>query len=51
MTSIGPDSARIYEVDGYEYLAKEFPKLDYIDVCYIVGEKDLATKDELASEL
>ena len=44
----GPDSEKIYDVDGYEYLAKNFPKLDYIERCYIV-EEELA--DEIAVEL
>jgi len=35
----GPDTTRIYEADGYtNYLPKTFPKLDYIERCYIVGE-------------
>ena len=35
----GPDSNRIYDVDGYtRYLPKNFPKLDYIDRCYVVNE-------------
>ena len=35
----GPDSNRIYDVDGYtRYLPKNFPKLDYIDRCYVVDE-------------
>ena len=44
----GPDSERIYESDGYEYLAKEYPKLDYIQRCYIVDEMyDLDAEEEL----
>lgn len=35
----GPDSSRIYEADGYDYLAKNFPNLDYVDRCYIVDEE------------
>lgn len=35
----GPDSSKIYDVDGYTtYLPKKFPKLDYVDRCYIVDE-------------
>ena len=35
----GPESSRIYDVDGYtRYLPKKFPKLDYIDRCYVVAE-------------
>ena len=35
----GPESSRIYDVDGYtRYLPKNFPKLDYIDRCYVVDE-------------
>lgn len=37
----GPDSARIYDEHGYTYLSKEFPKLDYIDRCYVVDEVGL----------
>jgi hypothetical protein len=38
----GPDSNRIYDVDGYtRYLPKNFPKLDFIDGCYVVEEVGL----------
>lgn len=38
----GPDSNKIYDVDGYTtYLPKKFPKLDYIDRCYVVDEVGL----------
>ena len=38
-TKSGPDSNKIYDVDGYTtYIPQEFPKLDYIDRCYIVDE-------------
>lgn len=38
----GPDSKRIYDEDGYtRYLPKSFPKLDYIDRCYVVAEVGL----------
>ncbi|KAL3775599.1 hypothetical protein ACHAW5_003502 [Stephanodiscus triporus] len=35
----GPDPSRIYDADGYEYLAEKFPSLDYIDRCYVVNEE------------
>mmetsp|Transcript_2760 Transcript_2760/g.5049 ORF Transcript_2760/g.5049 Transcript_2760/m.5049 type:complete len:320 (+) Transcript_2760:99-1058(+) len=35
----GPDTSKIYDIDGYTtYLPKMFPKLDYIDRCYVVDE-------------
>mmetsp|Transcript_4731 Transcript_4731/g.10219 ORF Transcript_4731/g.10219 Transcript_4731/m.10219 type:complete len:334 (+) Transcript_4731:107-1108(+) len=35
----GPDSSKIYEIDGYDsYLEQNFPKLDYIERCYVVDE-------------
>lgn len=35
----GPDPSRIYDADGYTlYLLKSFPKLDYIDRCFIIDE-------------
>mmetsp|Transcript_8344 Transcript_8344/g.18059 ORF Transcript_8344/g.18059 Transcript_8344/m.18059 type:complete len:356 (-) Transcript_8344:181-1248(-) len=37
----GPDPDKIYDEDGYDYLRKEFPKLDYIDRCYIVSEENM----------
>jgi len=37
----GPDTAVMYESDGYDYLEKNFPKLDYIERCYIVDEVGL----------
>ena len=40
----GPESTRIYEEDGYNYLEKNFPKLDYLDICYVVAEQ---SSDEL----
>jgi cyclophilin family peptidyl-prolyl cis-trans isomerase len=36
----GPDPQKIYEKSGYEYLEREFPKLDYIETCHIVEEED-----------
>ena len=39
---LGPDSNLIYDIDGYtKYLPKKFPKLDYIDKCYVVDEVGL----------
>mmetsp|Transcript_23096 Transcript_23096/g.51528 ORF Transcript_23096/g.51528 Transcript_23096/m.51528 type:complete len:301 (+) Transcript_23096:92-994(+) len=35
----GPDSARIYDEDGYAYLEEKFPDLDYLDTCYVVAER------------
>jgi len=37
---LGPDSSRIYDEDGYDYLAEHFPNLDYIERCYIVDEEE-----------
>ena len=38
----GPDSRRIYAEDGYShYLPEQFPKLDFIDRCYVVDEVGL----------
>lgn len=37
----GPDPQLIYEEDGYEYLKKDFPKMDYIRGCAIVPDDDL----------
>lgn len=31
----GPESQKIYQADGYEYLAREFPKIDFIEQCVI----------------
>ena len=32
----GPNPQKIYPQDGYEYLQKEFPELDYIKTCVIL---------------
>ena len=40
----GPEPTRIYEEDGYDYLAKDFPDLNYLDTCYVVAEQ---VSDEL----
>jgi len=37
----GPDPQHIYPKDGYDYLQKNFPELDYIRGCAIVPEADL----------
>ncbi|KAL7536284.1 hypothetical protein ACHAXR_007047 [Thalassiosira sp. AJA248-18] len=43
----GPDSTKIYDVDGYTtYLPKKFPKLDYVDRCYVVDEVGLGDSSE-----
>lgn len=42
----GPDSQKIYDSDGYTtYLPKKFPKLDYIDRCYVVDEVSLDSSE------
>jgi cyclophilin family peptidyl-prolyl cis-trans isomerase len=33
----GPDPQKIYKEDGYEYLAKQFPRMDYMTECRIVS--------------
>eukprot|EP00957_Ditylum_brightwellii_P178894 13626847-Ditylum_brightwellii.AAC.1 len=43
----GPDPQRIYVEDGYEYLKREFPQLDYLGLCYVVEER---LADEVGSE-
>ncbi|EJK53447.1 hypothetical protein THAOC_27122, partial [Thalassiosira oceanica] len=43
----GPESSRIYQDDGYEYLAENFPELDYISKCYVVDEQTELAGDEL----
>jgi peptidyl-prolyl cis-trans isomerase A (cyclophilin A) len=40
----GPDPQLIYKEDGYEYLQKKFPNMDYIEACQIVEENE---KEEL----
>lgn len=40
--SSGPDPNRIYDIDGYDsYLSQNFPKLDYVNRCYVVDEVDV----------
>ena len=41
-----PSSAHIYQPDGYEYLKREYPQLDYIETCRIL-ERQESGKDEL----
>jgi hypothetical protein len=48
----------MYEEDGYEYLKKDFPKMDHIRGCAIVPDDDLndpnitnLSYDELAKYL
>jgi len=36
----GPDPHKIYLNDGYEYLAAEFPGLDYINYCFLPWERE-----------
>jgi len=42
----GPDPHRIYEEGGYEYLEQNFPKMDYIERCW-VEEVEVGTTEEL----
>lgn len=37
----GPDPQNIYPKNGYEYLEKNFPELDYIKGCAIIPEADV----------
>lgn len=44
----GPDPHKIYAPDGYEYLAKEFPNMDYINTCFLPWEREeVSTGEEL----
>jgi len=43
----GPDSGKIYEKDGYEYLKRDFPEMDYISNCQVVGEMEAFDTKEL----
>lgn len=36
----GPDPNKIYESDGYEYLEREYPEMDYIKACAILPFED-----------
>jgi len=36
----GPDPLKIYEDDGYDYLERKFPKMDYIDHCIVLQDYD-----------
>ena len=40
----GPDSSEIYGENGYEYLFKNFPEMDYIEECQVI-EIGLGSKD------
>jgi len=44
----GADSQKIYSKDGYEYLEKYFPKMDYIEECFV---QDIVVNDEIVEEL
>lgn len=49
----GPNPQRMYEADGYDYLAREFPALDYINGCVIVpddrsNDAEFARYDDVA---
>lgn len=46
-TGEGPDAGQIYAEDGYEYLEREFPNMDYINSCVVVGEEDNEETQEL----
>jgi len=41
----GPDPQLMYKKDGYEYLKKKFPQMDYIDTCRIVRGDDEAEEE------
>lgn len=43
----GVDPQKVYKADGYEYLKRDFPRLDYIETC----EVEEIVLDETASEL
>jgi len=43
----GPDPQKIYRSDGYDYLNREFPDMDYIQECEIVQEWVLEEAEEL----
>ena len=32
----GPSRERMFQKDGYEYLKREFPKMDYIEECHVI---------------
>mmetsp|Transcript_5801 Transcript_5801/g.14483 ORF Transcript_5801/g.14483 Transcript_5801/m.14483 type:complete len:343 (+) Transcript_5801:99-1127(+) len=36
----GPDPQKIYMEDGYEYLERDFPELEYIEGCAIIPDAD-----------
>jgi peptidyl-prolyl cis-trans isomerase A (cyclophilin A) len=45
----GPASSKIYLEDGYEYLARDFPLMDYIQECSVVeiGVDSMVAEEEL----
>lgn len=45
----GPNPQIIYQEDGYKYLEKDFPELDYITGCVIVPD-DEVKKDPLVTQ-
>jgi len=42
----GPLPSEIYGENGYEYLSKDFPEMDYIEECQVI-EVDIGTTEEL----
>lgn len=47
-TGEGPDPHKVFASDGYEYLEKEFPNMDYINNCFLPWERDAVdTSEEL----
>ena len=43
----GPDPQKIYPEGGYDYLAREFPELDYLEKCEIMHETASESQGEL----
>eukprot|EP00401_Gymnodinium_catenatum_P009078 CAMPEP_0117538606 /NCGR_PEP_ID=MMETSP0784-20121206/42564_1 /TAXON_ID=39447 /ORGANISM="" /LENGTH=291 /DNA_ID=CAMNT_0005335223 /DNA_START=3 /DNA_END=878 /DNA_ORIENTATION=+ len=45
----GPDPQKIFAPDGYEYLRRDFPQLDYLERCYLAPDahEDVPNKDDL----
>merc|ERR1719409_1573187 len=39
----GPDPQKVYG-EGYGYLAREFPELDYLETCVVVGDEAAAER-------
>ena len=42
----GPESERIYMEDGYQYLAQEYPRLDYVERCLILDPWESSETEE-----